>query len=329
MSFPLSDKEQQIINKINEITKRCNKDNISRTKAYAEIFAQHPSIKWSFLASMVSRNAGYNMCDLEGKWLKEGLPRHYRYILFLLYERANWLIFEDAFPQLLLYHYSTECGTPMFHLCKYFSVSFFMEKEWNYFWGVRDQKRLVYSLIINEQNIIQKPVIDHLFYKKHVFRSTVFLLQDLLHFSVVLFPTLNGDLFGASVSRFSKLDTRIELGKKLFAILFSPKLFPQFHEFSRKTEHTGSRYDYEQYFKRKKVRNTPFLRASYPVISHHRKDFSQWDRKVKVKRKWYREPAVPKKIHLNDWFAKKQKQLHMGITIENIVIGEKAVKNRY
>ncbi|RFU68459.1 DUF2515 domain-containing protein [Peribacillus saganii] len=321
MSFPLSDNEKQIIDNINRLTKRGNLDNISRTKAYAQFFDQHPSIKWAFLASMVSRNAGYNMCDLEGKWLKKGLPRPYRYTLFLTYERANWLIFEDAFPQLLLYHYSTELGTPMFHLCKYFSISYFMEKAWSYFWNERDEQRLVYSLIINEQNIIQEPVINQLFYRKHVFHSAVYLLQDLLHFSIVLFPTLNGELYGASVSKFSKLESRIELGKKLSAILFSPELFPQFLKFSSTIEHTGSRFDYEQFFKRKKSRNTPFLRTTFPVISHHRRNFQQWESKVKVKRKWFREPAVPQKIYINDWFAKKQKQMHLGITIENIFTG--------
>ena len=95
---------------------------------------QNREIHWSFLASMVSRNAGWNMCDLEGKWFPIFYEKEMRERLFLTYERANWLIFQDAFPQLLLYQYSTKVKQAMFHLLKYFHVSSFMEREWNYFW---------------------------------------------------------------------------------------------------------------------------------------------------------------------------------------------------
>lgn len=64
---------------------------------------------------MVSRNAGWNMCELEGKWFPQALEPETRKQLFLTYERANWLIFQDAYPQLLLYDYSTKLNTPMFH----------------------------------------------------------------------------------------------------------------------------------------------------------------------------------------------------------------------
>ncbi|GAA3327359.1 hypothetical protein GCM10020331_066980 [Ectobacillus funiculus] len=45
-----------------------NRDNISRTHAYKEYYLRNCEIRWSFLASMVSRNAGWNMTDLEGKY---------------------------------------------------------------------------------------------------------------------------------------------------------------------------------------------------------------------------------------------------------------------
>lgn len=106
--------EQQVVETIRLKTKQLNIDNISRTEAYATFYNNHPEVKWSFLASMVSRNAGWNMCDLQGKWFPELLSIETRDLLFLTYERANWLIFQDAFPQLLLYEISKNTRSLIF-----------------------------------------------------------------------------------------------------------------------------------------------------------------------------------------------------------------------
>lgn len=90
--------EQNLIKKINTLTEKWNKDNISRTKAYEYYYSIHPEIKWAFLAGMVSRNAGWNMCDLEGKWMPKIVSPRFQHVLFITYERANWLIFHDAYP---------------------------------------------------------------------------------------------------------------------------------------------------------------------------------------------------------------------------------------
>ncbi|UTW69707.1 DUF2515 family protein [Anaerobacillus sp. HL2] len=54
------------------------------------------------------------------KYLKGLLPKKYPEVLFLTYERANWLIFSDAYPQLLLYEKSKQLQKPCFHLLKFF-----------------------------------------------------------------------------------------------------------------------------------------------------------------------------------------------------------------
>ncbi|MCY7800991.1 DUF2515 domain-containing protein, partial [Bacillus haynesii] len=141
--------------RIQELTAKLNKDNISRTNAYKRYFDRHPEIKWSLLASFVSRNAGWSMTDLKGRLFELGLTAFQQKWLFLTYERANWLIFSDAYLQLLLYHWSKQLGQPLFHLLSSFGVSSFMKTEWERFWHERDQKRLMYALIINEQNTIQ------------------------------------------------------------------------------------------------------------------------------------------------------------------------------
>src|SRR5262245_66157406 len=77
-----------------------NRDNPSRTESYLELYAHTvahpPDLPWLLMAHLVSRNAGYWMSELcariENKPEQaEGLEK-----LFLLLERANYLIFWDA-----------------------------------------------------------------------------------------------------------------------------------------------------------------------------------------------------------------------------------------
>src|SRR5690606_34135974 len=149
--------ERKIIASINTKTAHYNLDNISRTMAYLQFYRQHKEIWWALLASFVSRNAGWNMTDLKSDWYRRMLNEHDRYVLFLSYERANWLIFADAYPQLLLYELSKKYKMNLFYLLKEFQVSAFMQKEWSDFLEKRKVERLTKALIINEQYVIQKP----------------------------------------------------------------------------------------------------------------------------------------------------------------------------
>ncbi len=301
---------QELVAAISHCTKKYNKDNISRTNAYFTFYKMHPEIRWAFLASMVSRNAGWNMCDLEGATMPKILSPSFRKTLFLTYETANYLIFQDVFPQLLLYHYSTKIDMPLFHLNKYFSTSLFMCKEWTAFWKQKNEERLLTALIINEQNVIQAPVIEGKAFRERVFCSKIFLLQDHMHFSVVLFPTISGELYGASVHSFRNLDARIHLGKVLAAILFSPERFPSFYRFASYTEHTGSREDYERYDWCRKQRDTPYLRTIYPVMEM-KVEKNDWELDQKVKKVWMKRVKAPVKSNLTSWYKEKQKQLRL------------------
>ncbi len=302
-----------LISYINQVVAKGNVDNISRTQYYYRYYVRNPEIEWSFLASMVSRNAGWNMTDLEGAWFPLVLPQSLRKQMFHTYERANWLIFLDAFPQLMLHELSKRYNTSFFHLLKYFHVSQFMQKEWQIFWKTKDRKRLMTALIINEQNVIQKPVIDQPYYKREVFHSIPFLVQDWLHYSAVLFPTITGELYGFSVHDFTNVNERILLGKKLAWLLFHPDYYHAFRQFSERTEHTGSRKDYEQYFRTRNRKETPFLRMAFPIIEHHRSDFSDWHNRVRLTEKWFKPVRTPKKYHITKWYLNKQKHLHTAI----------------
>jgi hypothetical protein len=302
--------ENSLLQNIENITNVKNIDNVSRTSAYQGYYQKHKDIQWSFLASMVSRNAGWNMCDLEGDLFPEILEPSVRQRLFLTYERANWLIFKDAYPQLLLYHYSTKLKKPMFHLLEFFHVSSFMQREWMLYWHSRDSRRLMNALIVNEQNVIQVPVIKNHLYQRKVFHTAMFSFQDWFHFSSALFPTCNGELFGASVNGFKSIDKRIDLGKRLANILFNPRLYPDFFEFAIRTAHTGSRHDYEQYFPYRKRRETPFLRMTYPVVKHHIHKWTDWSLRKKIKSKWFEGEINHKHpLQITDWYERKQAQL--------------------
>lgn len=303
--------ESILLARIEQEIEKNNLDNITRTKAYEKFYFKHPEIKWAFLASMVSRNAGWSMTDLEGNWFRKALPQEKRSLLFMTYERANWMIFYDAYPQLLLYEYAMHIKKPIFNLLSHFGVSQFMVGEWEYFWQYQKLDRLMTALIINEQNVIQQPVIEQQIYKQHVFHSAPYKLQDLFHFSTVIFPTLQGKLFGFSVFNFQTLTNRIDLGKRLGWLLFQAGLYQQFEAFAKSVPHTGSRYDYEKYFPEKRRRETPLLRMAYPIVTHSldgkRED---WFHGQSTK-KWFKDKKIPSKYELTDWFKHKQDQLHL------------------
>ncbi|WP_139785598.1 DUF2515 family protein [Cytobacillus gottheilii] len=312
--------DHEIIRIIKNQTDRWNLDNISRTNAYLNYYLQHQDMQWAFLASMVSRNAGWNMCDLEGDLFTDLLSATFRVRLFLTYERANWLIFQDAYPQLLLYHYSTKIGKPLFHLLRNFHVSSFMEEEWMLYWHHSNKLRLMTSLIINEQNVIQRPVIEYGVYREKVFDSILFSLQDWFHFSVVLFPTIRGELYGASVHGFKAPSNRIELGKNLASILFSPEQYDNFLDFALRTEHTGSRYDYERYIPYMSNRKTPMLRLTFPFVEHHRHQYEDWRKTTVVKAKWGREIVKgASSKSLTEWYFSKQNQLEFAHACKKIM----------
>ncbi|MBM7602033.1 hypothetical protein JOC75_000003 [Metabacillus crassostreae] len=303
--------DKEIITYIENKTRNMNYDNISRTKAYENYYFRLEEIQWALLAGMVSRNAGWSMTDLKGIWFRKALNEQMRSLLFMTYERANWMIFQDAFPQLLVYEFSKILNKPLFYLLNHFNVSIFMIKEWELFWKKGRKDRLVNALIINEQNVIHKPVIEHKLYKKHVFKSLDFRLQDLLHFSTVVFPTLNGKLFGFSVNQFTQLTKRIELGKRLSWLLFHSGLYDEFVNFAKTVVHTGTRYDYEIFMSGNRKRKTPLLRTAYPMVSHsldeNKKDWFQHQNT----NKWFKDIAIPNKYELTDWFNHKQDQLHL------------------
>ncbi len=243
--------EKELVQSIKEKTDELNRNNITRTKAYLDFFKQHPEIHWALLAHMVSRNSGWLMTDLKGdllpKLLSEKEQRHF----FLFLERGNWLIFQDIYPQLLLYKQSLQWKKNLFYLLPCLHVSAFMETMWNYFWKYGNHSLLTAAIIINEQNYLETHAVQKEHFQKTVLNTIGFKLYDFLRFNHIIFPfykkgeTEKPSLTGETVRHFDSLHERILLGKRLYSILFKEKsTWQNVLLWADKHPHTGSRKDY-------------------------------------------------------------------------------------
>ncbi|MGP4074305.1 DUF2515 domain-containing protein [Halobacillus sp. K22] len=248
-SIPTTE-ESRLILDIRDQTKTKNRNNVTRTTAYQEYFTFHPEVHWALLAHLVSRNAGWNMTDLKGEFLPRLLTPKEQIDFYLFLERGNWLIFQDAYPQLLLYEASKKKNIPLFHLLPHLNVSPFMESFWMHFWNNHSSSLLTTALIVNEQNYIESRVIRNEQYQKNVLDTVLFRLQDVFDLNHILIPyqtpgIKKTNLIGGTVHHFSSLEDRILLGKKLYLDLYSIKSrLNQIITWTEQYPHTGSRHDY-------------------------------------------------------------------------------------
>lgn len=253
-----SDADLKLAEEISLATSRAVSSNITRTEAYLACYRAFPELHWAFLAHMVSRNAGWNMTDLRGR-LSDLMDEREKRSYYRFLERSNALIFQDAYPQLLLYMRSRELGSSHFHLLPYFHVSRFMRPFWERFWIDRGSSLLTVGLIINEQNYIEKRVVRHPYYQKQITEKPAFHLNSLAGLNQVVFPLLEEipeeedapgreevrRLAGRVVSDFGGLTDRIALGKSLYAMLMGLRAVRNGAErFAARVPHSGSRADY-------------------------------------------------------------------------------------
>ncbi len=244
----LSEEEKKIVQKVKAETDLHNVNNVTRTRAYFEFYRHHPEIHWAFLGHMVSRNGGWNMTDLKGEFLSTLLTEKEQQAFFTFLERGNWLIFQDAYPQFLLYKESVKRQRNLFYLLPFFHVSTFMETMWNHFWKYGDSEVLAIAHVINEQSYIEKRVIQHPLYKETVFNTMEFAFQDLFSLNHILFPFYQNEqigLVGQTLHHFGSLHERILLGKRLYHLLFRKKgMLEKTVHWAESHPHTGSRKDY-------------------------------------------------------------------------------------
>ncbi|MEH6891723.1 DUF2515 domain-containing protein [Bacillus sp. JJ864] len=247
----LTEEERMLIHQINDQTRKHNKNNVTRTQAYYRFYLRYPEIQWALLGHMVSRNGGWNMTDLKGELYTRLLSEKDQLTFFSFLERGNWLIFQDVFPQFLLYEQSIKKEKNLFYLLPFFHVSTFMETIWNYFWSTGDCYTLAIATVINEQSYLEKRVIQNEYFKKTVLNSIAFKLYDFFRFNHILFPLYKDEtkqktlLFGDTIKHFISLHERILLGKRLYSLLFRREnILQRVINWAHDHPHTGSRKDY-------------------------------------------------------------------------------------
>ncbi|WP_110112233.1 DUF2515 family protein [Bacillus sp. CGMCC 1.16541] len=283
-------KDVAIVKEIRTQTTLHNQDNITRTNAYLQFYKRNPEIHWALLAHLVSRNGGYHMTDLKGNLLESVLSSNRKQAYFEFLERANALIFQDAYPQLLLYEESKRQMKNFFHLLPVFHVSRFMQMMWNHYVKTMNHSLLTLCLITNEQHYIDKRVIHHPIYHKQVVDTWQFTLQEFFGFTRVLFPFYKNDkvrLTGVTVQQFDSVNKRIEVGKSLYSLLFShPDILKGATVFTNTHVHTASRSDYAPFLfsthKKEKRIYSPTLPTAWPIVRHTFFDQSDWFNDISV-----------------------------------------------
>jgi len=320
-------------------TADANINNLTRTEAYLRAYLAHPELHWALLAHLVSRNGGWNMTDLRGDVVGPVLdePRRRRYFAFL--ERCNYLIFHDAYPQLLLYEESKRQGRPLFAWLPKLGVSMFMRAAWEIFWTDGEPDPLVIAQIVNEQSFIERRVVKSTQYAD-IFTDAAFSAQSLFHLVSVIFPAYSvagqmTGLYGNRVRDFTSWTERIAVGKSLYALLFpsdgrathlprrsaqsggaglgrrAPLLrdpAPALVRFAQRVVHTGSRADYmTSLFSRGrecKRLYSPTFHEAWPDVTPE--PVEQWDWCGDLSAlKWLAPPKPPAHANLTASYRKR------------------------
>lgn len=243
--------KQGLVAQIRRQTAIANRNNVTRTQAYLDFYRQHEEVHWALLAHLVSRNGGWNMTDLKGEWLPVILDEAEIEPFFWMLERSNWLIFHDAYPQLLLYAEMKRRGTDLTALLAPLGVSVFMQPYWQEFLASGDSSRLTRALIVNEQQYIEQRVVHKPFTMNRIFSTYAFLAQSFFSLNQIVFPYKEHptdkrlSITGVNVHHFPDLVQRIAIGKTLYQLLFSDcDRLKKIRTFCTRIPHTGSRADY-------------------------------------------------------------------------------------
>jgi hypothetical protein len=344
----LSEKDKRWIYFIKEQTRQLNQNNVTRTQAYFQFYLQHPEIHWAFLGHMVSRNVGWNMTDLKGELLTKLLSDKDQKDIFSFLERGSWLIFQDVYPQFLIYDLSVRGRKEMFHLLRYFHVSTFMETMWRYFWNSGDQAALAFAMVINEQSYLEKRLIQNQHYKKIVTGTVSFKMYDFLNFNNIIFPCCAGEkkekasLTGGTLRYFTSLHERILFGKKLYSLLFQQeRILAGVLKWAQEHPHTGSRKDYwphlfndiNESFPRslykRRVKNcelrkgaerlySPPLKYAWPDTTHEEAESGDWFEDWHVLDYFHKEVSVDGEILTN--YCKTIEKIELAVMAKEAIL---------
>jgi hypothetical protein len=217
---------------LDELRER-NRDNVSRTASYLELYAytvaHPPDLPWLLMAHLVSRNAGYWMSDLAARSERkpeqaEGLSN-----LFRLLERANFLIFHDAWYHVLshlLGRDPEEDRTPRF-----------IREAWQRYRTQGRERELVLDLVINEQNYIEHRVVHAPRFE--IGLAMIGFIEASGREKPISFPLTTSDI---RVGGFAELDKRILTGQRIFDEVLADRDHRRLlFEWASERPHTGDR----------------------------------------------------------------------------------------
>ncbi|WP_078554066.1 DUF2515 family protein [Bacillus alkalicellulosilyticus] len=334
----LMSSDLSLIDTIKRKRKEANRNNITRTQAYLDFYKRNPEVHWSLLAHLVSRNGGWNMTDLKGSLLSPFFSEERTSDFFLFLEKANSNIFYDAYPQLLLYEESKKKGISFFHLLPYFDVSRFMRPFWDHFLEHKNSKLITIALIINEQHYIENRIVQHPYFKKNVVNTLLFKAQDVFQFTHVFFPydfDNKVKLAGLSVQDFTNISERIDIGKRLYTLLFGvDTLFNDITSYVERQKHTGSRSDFwptvfsttpiEDHYKsmphflskrRKPFIYSPHLQDAWKDVQHTSPSDKDWYQNGANPFSYFSTVDVPQEFEITKTYCL---QLHQLTTVTDI-----------
>ncbi len=220
-----------------------NADNVSRTGSYLELYdwtaANGRELPWLLMAHLVSRNAGYLMSDLarsiDGKaGAADPALRGAMENLMALLERANFLIFHDAWHH-VLHHLLGRTAQLTGPRTPRFMIDAWQRHERH---DHSDERPLVLDLVHNEQHLIERRAVHHA-----DLAAGLRLLQWIelsgrekpLHFPIDGAPAI-------TVGGFALVERRIAAGARIFdEVLADRDRRAALVAWARAHPHTGSR----------------------------------------------------------------------------------------
>jgi hypothetical protein len=240
-----------------------NEDNVARTSSYLELYAytrdHPPDLPWLLMAHLVSRNGGYMMTDVATSLARRDgvFSADATRTLFLFLERANFLIFHDAWWHVLhhLLGRSGELGAPR-------ATRFVVDRCWpDYERAVRDrgvsadvEAQLVRDLVTNEQHFIERRVVHNPRFEQA--SAIVGFLESIGRDAPLVLPCTDASI---KVGRFALLARRIQTGRRIYdEVLADPARRERIYGWARQNAHTGTREVYGG-------RAGPRIRDAWPV----------------------------------------------------------------
>jgi hypothetical protein len=230
-----------------------NRDNVSRTESYLELYTytrEHPpDLPWVLMAHLVSRNGGYNMTDVAQSIERDNSPfgRAAQEELFAFLERANFLIFHDAWFHLLhhLLGRARELAPPR--------TPRFVCEAWARYEAHPDERQLVQDLVTNEQNLIERRVVHAARFARAL--ALLSFVESIGRERPLSLPCTEARI---TVGGFGSMERRIATGWRIYdEVLADRERRHAMYRWALEHPHTGSRAAYGG-------RPTPLLRDVWP-----------------------------------------------------------------